>query len=85
MQAYIITDRATWIAFGNKGDHQILVQGDVRLFNQYGVILVNPERHPRVKARAGQVLVDWLLGEYGQSLIEDFQVQGQQLFFPNAK
>ncbi len=85
MDGYIMTDRATWVAFGNKMQHRILVQGDARLFNQYGVILVNPARHPRVKAVAGQKFIDWLLSDRGQSLIAAYRVDGQQLFFPNAK
>ena len=84
MGAYALTDRATWIAFGNKGDYQIAVEGDDRLFNQYGVILVNPEKHPNVKAEQGQALIDWLTGPTGQQAIADFQIDGQQLFFPNA-
>ena len=85
MGGYVMTDRATWIAFGFKGDHQILVEGDVRLFNQYGVILVNPVRHTSVKAEAGQMFMDWILGDKGQKLIAEFRVDGQQLFFPNAR
>ena len=84
MAAYTLTDRATWIAFGNKGDATIHVEGDARLFNQYGVILVNPEKHPHVKARAGQVFIDWMLGPEGRSAIAAFEIGGQQLFFPNA-
>ena len=84
MAAYTLTDRATWIAFGNKGDATIHVEGDARLFNQYGVILVNPEKHPHVKARAGQAFIDWMLGPEGRSAIAAFEIGGQQLFFPNA-
>ncbi|WP_424970007.1 substrate-binding domain-containing protein [Dinoroseobacter sp. S76] len=84
MGGYVMTDRATWIAFGNKAGHRILVEGDERLFNQYGIILVNPEVHPRVKAELGQGFVDWILSEEGQAAIAAFQVDGQQLFFPNA-
>lgn len=84
MGAYILTDRATWIAFGNKGDYQIAIEGDARLFNQYGVILVSPEKHPGVKAEEGQVFIDWLTGPEGQAAIADYRVDGQQLFFPNA-
>jgi tungstate transport system substrate-binding protein len=84
MGAYAMTDRATWIAFGNKGDARVLVEGDPRLFNQYGIILVNPERHPNVRAEAGQAFVDWVIGPDGQAAIAAFQVDGQQLFFPNA-
>jgi len=85
MDAYALTDRATWIAFANKGDLEILVQGDTRLFNQYGVILVNPDKHPSVKAQAGQTFIDWLIGPDGQAAIAGYQLDGQQLFFPNAK
>jgi tungstate transport system substrate-binding protein len=84
MSAYVLTDRATWISFGNKVSHGILVAGDAALFNQYGVILVNPEKHPNVKAEAGQRFVDWLLSDTGQQAIADYDVGGQQLFFPNA-
>ena len=84
MGAYIMTDRATWIAFGNKGDHRIAVEGDPRLFNQYGIILVNPARHPNVKADLARRFVDWVLSEEGQAAIASFEVDGQQLFFPNA-
>jgi len=84
MGAYILTDRATWIAFGNKRDYRIAVEGDERLFNQYGIILVNPERHNHVRAEAGQTFIDWVLSDEGQAAIADFRVDGQQLFFPNA-
>ncbi|MFU8833669.1 extracellular solute-binding protein [Roseovarius autotrophicus] len=84
MNAYILTDRATWIAFGNKGDYRIAVEGDAKMFNQYGIILVNPEKHGHVKAEAGQAFIDWVLSDQGQAAIADFKVDGQQLFFPNA-
>jgi tungstate transport system substrate-binding protein len=84
MGAYIMTDRATWIAFGNKGDYQIAVEGDDKMFNQYGVILVNPKVHSHVKAEMGQQFIDWLLSKEGQQAIADYKVGGQQLFFPNA-
>ncbi len=84
MSAYTMTDRATWIAFGNKADFNIVVEGDARLFNQYGVILVNPQRHPSVKADAGQKFIDWLTSPDGQNAIAAFKIEGQQLFFPNA-
>ncbi|AVO37300.1 extracellular solute-binding protein [Pukyongiella litopenaei] len=84
MGAYIMTDRATWIAFGNKGDYTIAVEGDERLFNQYGIILVSPDKHPNVKAEQGQKFVDWVLSDEGQAAIAGFKVDGQQLFFPNA-
>ena len=82
--AYILSDRATWIAFRNKGTLNIAVEGDLRLFNQYGVILVNPEKHPHVKKADGQAFIDWLVGPEGQAAIAGFKVDGQQLFFPNA-
>jgi tungstate transport system substrate-binding protein len=84
MRAYILSDRATWLAFRNRGDLAILVEGDSRLFNQYGVILVNPARHPHVKSRLGQAFIDWLVSPEGQSAIASFRIGGQQLFFPNA-
>jgi len=84
MGAYIMTDRATWIAFGNKGEYQIAVEGDPKMFNQYGIILVNPEKHPSVKAEAGQTFIDWVLSDEGQAAIAGYKVDGQQLFFPNA-
>lgn len=84
MGAYTLTDRATWLSFGNRGDHAVLVEGDPALFNQYGVIAVSPEHCPRVKADAAQVFVDWLLGDAGQGAIAAFRLDGQQLFFPNA-
>jgi tungstate transport system substrate-binding protein len=83
MAAYALADRGTWLSFKNKGDLEILVEGDSRLFNQYGVILVNPERHPHVKAAEGQAFVDWLVSPEGQQAIGDFKIEGQQLFFPN--
>ncbi len=82
--AYVLTDRGTWISFGNKWDHAVLVEGDARLFNQYGVILVNPDRHGQANAEAGQELVDWLTGEAGQAAIAGYRLGGEQLFFPNA-
>ncbi|MCV2886789.1 substrate-binding domain-containing protein [Ruegeria aquimaris] len=84
MGAYALTDRATWIAFANKGDLEIMVEGDTRLFNQYGVILVNPEKHHGVKAEAGQRFIDWLIGSDGQAAIASYTLDGEQLFFPNA-
>ncbi len=85
MGAYAMTDRGTWISFKNKGDYEIVVEGDDSLFNQYGVILVNPEKHPHVKAAEGQAFIDWIIGEEGQAAIAAYQLDGQQLFFPNAK
>ncbi len=85
MGAYAMTDRATWISFANKADFKIQVEGDEALFNQYGVILVNPAKHPNVKADLGQAFIDWLLGSEGQAAIAEYKIDGQQLFFPNAK
>ena len=84
MGAYALTDRATWIAFGNKGDYVIQVEGDEKMFNQYGISLVNPEAHPNVKADLGQQFVDWIISAEGQDAIAAYTVDGQQLFFPNA-
>jgi tungstate transport system substrate-binding protein len=84
MGAYTMSDRATWLAFKNKEALEILAQGDDRLFNQYGVILVNPEKHSNVKAEAGQEFIDWLIGAEGQKAIASYKVGGEQLFFPNA-
>ena len=85
MGAYTMSDRATWIAFKNKGDFKIHVEGDDRLFNQYGVILVNPKKHPYVKVKPAQTFIDWLLSDEGQKAIAAYKVDNQQLFFPNAK
>ncbi|WP_170339058.1 substrate-binding domain-containing protein [Ruegeria arenilitoris] len=85
MDAYALTDRATWLSFGNKGNLEVLVEGDPRLFNQYGVILVNPEKHPRVRAAAGRRFIDWLTGPDGQEAIAAYKLNGEQLFFPNAQ
>ena len=85
MDAYTLSDRATWRAFENKGNLEVLAQGDDRLLNQYGVILVNPEKHANVKAEFGQTFIDWLTGEEGQKAIASFKVNGEQLFFPNAR
>jgi tungstate transport system substrate-binding protein len=82
--AYVLTDRATWLAFRNRGQLRILVEGDVRLFNQYGVILVDPKRHPHVKTESGQRFIDWLVSPAGQKSIADYKIGGEQLFFPNA-
>ncbi|PKO88446.1 MAG: tungsten ABC transporter substrate-binding protein [Betaproteobacteria bacterium HGW-Betaproteobacteria-12] len=84
MNAYILADRGTWLAFKNRGDLAVLVEGDSRLFNQYGVILVNPAKHPHVKKEDGQRFIDWLVSPAGQKAIADYQIGGQQLFFPNA-
>jgi tungstate transport system substrate-binding protein len=83
-QAYTLTDRGTWLSFANEDDFKVLVEGDPKLFNQYGVILVNPEKHPNVKAKEGQAFIDWLIGSEGQAAIASYKIDGQQLFFPNA-
>jgi tungstate transport system substrate-binding protein len=83
-QAYTLTDRRTWLSFANKDDFKVLVEGDPKLFNQYGVILVNPEKHPNVKAKEGRGFIDWLIGSEGQAAIASYKIDGQQLFFPNA-
>lgn len=85
MGAYAMTDRGTWISFKNKGDYRIVVEGDDKLFNQYGVILVNPARHPNVKQAEGQAFIDWITGDEGQAAIAGYMLDGQQLFFPNAR
>lgn len=82
---YVLADRATWLNFKNRGNLAVLVEGDRRLFNQYGVMLVNPARHPYVKAADGQKFVDWLISPVGQNAIASYKVGGEQLFFPNAK
>ena len=83
-QAYTLTDRGTWLSFANKDDFKVLVEGDPHLFNQYGVILVNPTKHPNVKAKEGQAFIDWLIGSEGQAAIASYKIDGEQLFFPNA-
>jgi tungstate transport system substrate-binding protein len=85
MNAYILADRGTWLSFKNRGDLAILVEGDKRLFNQYGVMLVNPAKHPHVKKDLGQRFVDWVVSPDGQRAIAQYSIDGQQLFFPNAK
>jgi tungstate transport system substrate-binding protein len=82
--AYVLADRGTWISFRNRGELEIVVEGDKRLFNQYGVILVNPAKHPHVKKEFGQRFVDWITSPEGQKAIADYKLNGQQLFFPNA-
>jgi tungstate transport system substrate-binding protein len=84
MPAYTLTDRATWLSFENKGPLEVVVEGDPKLFNQYGVILVNPEKHPHVKAERGRAFIDWLVSPEGQTAIAEYKIDGQQLFFPNA-
>ncbi|WP_439366452.1 substrate-binding domain-containing protein [Bradyrhizobium sp. DASA03005] len=82
--AYLLSDRGTWLSFKNRGELAILTEGDKRLFNQYGVMLVNPEKHPNVKAKEGQAFIDWLISPQGQDAIAGYKVGGEQLFFPNA-
>ncbi|HVE54766.1 MAG TPA: substrate-binding domain-containing protein [Ramlibacter sp.] len=81
---YALTDRGTWLSFRNRGDLAVLVEGDRRLFNQYGVMVVSPARHPHVKAREAQRFVDWIVSPAGQAAIAAYRIQGEQLFFPNA-
>ena len=83
--AYVLTDRGTWLNFKNRGDLTVLVEGDKRLFNQYGVMVVNPAKHPQVKAAEAQKFVDWLVSPAGQSVIAGYKIGGEQLFFPNAE
>ena len=85
MNAYILADRGTWISFKNRGELAVAVEGDKRLFNQYGVMLVNPARHPNVKKDLGQAFVDWVVSPEGQKTIAAYEIGGDQLFFPNAK
>jgi tungstate transport system substrate-binding protein len=85
MNAYALTDRGTWLSFKNRADLVILVEGDQKLFNQYGVMLVNPARHAHVKKDLGQKFIDWLVSPAGQASIAAYKIEGQQLFFPNAK
>jgi len=85
MDAYVVADRGTWIKFKNRRNLVLLVEGDRRLFNQYGVILVNPERHPHVKRVDGQAFIDWLLSPKGQTAIASFTIEGEPAFFPNSK
>jgi tungstate transport system substrate-binding protein len=83
-EAYVLSDRGTWIHFKNKGDLEIVVEGDQRMFNQYGVMLVNPAKHPNVKRELGQQFIDWLVSPEGQMAIASYKIAGQQLFYPNA-
>jgi tungstate transport system substrate-binding protein len=84
MNGYILADRATWLSFKNRGDLTILVQGDPKLFNQYGVMLVNPAKFPHVKKAEGQAFIDWITSKDGQNVIASYKIGGEQLFFPNA-
>jgi tungstate transport system substrate-binding protein len=83
--AYVLADRGTWLSFKNRGDLAVLVEGDTRLFNQYGVIVVNPAKHPHVKVDLAQAFVDWVLSADGQATIASYKIGGEQLFFPNAE
>jgi tungstate transport system substrate-binding protein len=85
MNAYALTDRGTWLSFKNRGDLVISVEGDQRLFNQYGIILVNPAKHAHVKKDMGQAFIDWVVSADGQKAIADYKINGEQLFFPNAR
>jgi tungstate transport system substrate-binding protein len=85
INAYVLSDRGTWISFKNKGNLNIAVEGDKRLFNQYGVMLVNPAKHPHVRKELGQQFIDWLISREGQKAITDYKIDGQQLFYPNAE
>src|ERR1700732_4624253 len=85
MNAYVLSDRGTWISFANRGDLEISVEGDKRLFNQYGVMLVNPEKFPSVKQEFGHAFIDWLVSTEGQAAIAGYKIEGQQLFFPNTE
>ena len=85
MRAYLLTDRATWISYQNKAQHKVVFEGNPQLFNQYGIIQVNPARHPRVNAKGAKQLIDWIQSKEGQDAIAAFRMHGQQLFYPNAK
>ena len=85
MNGYVLSDRGTWISFRNRGNLAIVVEGDKRLFNQYGVMLVNPEKYPSVKKELGQTFIDWLISPEGQAAIAGYKIDGQQLFFPDAE
>jgi tungstate transport system substrate-binding protein len=84
MGGYVLTDRGTWLSFKNKGDLKIVLEGDRRLFNQYGIMLVNPAKHPHAKKDLGQRFIDWVISAEGQGAIRSYQINGEQLFFPNA-
>ena len=84
LDAYILADRGTWLNFHNRGNLKIVVEGDKRLFNQYGVMLVNPAKHPQVKKELGQKFIDWLVSKRGQQVIASYRIGGEPLFFPNA-
>jgi tungstate transport system substrate-binding protein len=82
--AYVLADRGTWLSFKNRADLAVLVEGDTRLFNQYGVMVVNPERHPHVKQAEARKFVEWVVSPEGQGAIASYTIEGEQLFFPNA-
>jgi len=82
--AYVLVDRATWLSFKNRADLAVLVEGDTRLFNQYGVLVVNPAKHPHTKVAEAQKFADWVTSSAGQAVIAAYKIEGQQLFFPNA-
>jgi tungstate transport system substrate-binding protein len=82
---YVLADRGTWLSFKNRGDLAVLVEGDMRLFNQYGVMVVNPAKHPQTKVVEAQKFVDWVISPVGQGVIAGYKINGEQLFFPNAK
>ena len=84
IDAYVLSDRGTWLSFKNRGNLAIVVEGDQRLLNQYGIILVNPAKHPHIKQELGQAFIDWITGPEGQAAIASFKINGEQLFFPNA-
>jgi tungstate transport system substrate-binding protein len=84
MDAYVLTDRGTWLSFRNRGKLAVLVEGDSKLFNQYGVIVVNPARHPHTKTALAQAFADWVVSPAGQATIASYKVGGEQLFFPDA-
>jgi tungstate transport system substrate-binding protein len=85
INAYVLADRGTWLSFKNRGDLAILVEGDKRLFNQYGVIVVNPARHPQTRTALAQAFSDWVVSPQGQATIASYRVGGEQLFFPDAR
>jgi tungstate transport system substrate-binding protein len=85
MNAYVLADRGTWLSFRNRADLTVLLEGDRRLFNQYGIMLVNPQKHSSVKQELGQAFIDWVVSADGQKAIADYKIGGEQLFFPNAK
>jgi tungstate transport system substrate-binding protein len=85
MNAYILSDRGTWLSFKNRAELGVVVEGDKRLFNQYGIMLVNPQKHPTVKKELGQAFLDWILSPEGQQAIAAYKIGGEQLFFPNAE